>query len=48
VRALDECGATHGHLGARTFPSRLAGAIATSLLLAAAGDLDAAAAPPPS
>jgi 16S rRNA (uracil1498-N3)-methyltransferase len=48
VRALDECGATHVHLGARTFPSRLAGAIATSLLLAAAGDLDAAAAPPPS
>ena len=43
-----ECGATTVHLGSRTFPSRLAGAIATSLLLAAAGDLDAAAAPPPS
>ena len=48
LRALAECGASHVHLGARTLPSRLAGAIATSLLLAAAGDLDAAAAPPPS
>jgi 16S rRNA U1498 N3-methylase RsmE len=48
LRALDECRATHVHLGARTFPSRLAGAIATSLLLAAAGDLDAAATAPPS
>jgi 16S rRNA (uracil1498-N3)-methyltransferase len=48
LHVLDECGATHVHLGSRTFPSRLAGAIATSLLLAAAGDLDVAAAPPPS
>ncbi len=48
LRALHECGATTVHLGSRTFPSRLAGAIATSLLLAAAGDLDAAATPPPS
>jgi 16S rRNA (uracil1498-N3)-methyltransferase len=48
LRALDECGAAYVHLGSRTFPSWLAGAIATSLLLAAAGDLDAAAAPPPS
>jgi 16S rRNA (uracil1498-N3)-methyltransferase len=48
LRALDECGATHVHLGPRTLPSRLAGAIATSLVLAAAGDLDAAAAPSPS
>lgn len=48
LRALHECGATHVHLGSRTLPSRLAGAIATSLLLAGTGDLDAAAAPPPS
>jgi 16S rRNA (uracil1498-N3)-methyltransferase len=45
---LDECSAARVHLGSRTFPSRLAGAIATSLLLAAAGDLDAAAQPSPS
>ncbi len=48
LRTLDDCSAARVHLGSRTFPSRLAGAIATSLLLAAAGDLDAAAAPPPS
>ena len=48
LRALDELSAAHVHLGSRTFPSRLAGAIATSLLLAASGDLDAAAAPSPS
>jgi 16S rRNA (uracil1498-N3)-methyltransferase len=48
LRTLAECKATRVHLGSRTFPSRLAGAIATTLLLAAAGDLDAAAAPPPS
>jgi 16S rRNA (uracil1498-N3)-methyltransferase len=41
LRALAEAGATNVHLGARTLPSRLAGAVATSLLLAAAGDLDA-------
>jgi 16S rRNA (uracil1498-N3)-methyltransferase len=46
LRVLDECGAAQVHLGSRTFPSRLAGAIATSLLLAAAGDLDAPALPP--
>jgi 16S rRNA (uracil1498-N3)-methyltransferase len=48
LSTLDECSAIRVHLGSRTFPSRLAGAIATSLLLAAAGDLDATAAPPPS
>jgi 16S rRNA (uracil1498-N3)-methyltransferase len=48
LRTLDEWSAARVHLGSRTFPSRLAGAIATSLLLAAAGDLDAAAQPSPS
>ena len=47
LRTLDHAGAVTVHLGSRTLPSRLAGAVATSLLLAAAGDLDAAAAPPP-
>jgi 16S rRNA (uracil1498-N3)-methyltransferase len=47
LRTLDDAGAVLVHLGSRTLPSRLAGAVATSLLLAAAGDLDAAAAPPP-
>ncbi len=47
LSALAESGATNVHLGARTLPSRLAGAIATSLLLAAAGDLDAAVSPRP-
>jgi len=47
LRLLDECGAIHVHLGPRTLPSRLAGAVATSLLLAGAGDLDATAAPAP-
>ena len=45
--ALAESAATSVHLGTRTLPSRLAGAIATSLLLAAAGDLDAAVSPRP-
>lgn len=45
---LDAVGATYVHLGPRTFPSRLAGAMATSLLLAATGDLDTAASPVPS
>jgi 16S rRNA (uracil1498-N3)-methyltransferase len=47
LRALDEAGALTVHIGARTLPSRLAGAVATSLLLAGAGDLDTAATPPP-
>jgi 16S rRNA (uracil1498-N3)-methyltransferase len=42
-----ELGAAMVHLGPRTFPSRLAGAVATSLLLAGAGDLDSAAEPLP-
>lgn len=47
---LDELrgvGATLVHLGSRVIPSRLAGSLAVTLLLARAGDLDAAAAPPP-
>lgn len=47
LSALIESGATNVHLGARTLPSRLAGAVATSLLLGAAGDLDAAVRPRP-
>jgi 16S rRNA (uracil1498-N3)-methyltransferase len=47
LRTLADSGAINVHLGARTLPSRLAGAMATSLLLAAAGDLDIAAAPRP-
>ena len=47
LRALTDSGATNVHLGARTLPSRLAGAVATALLLAGAGDLDAPAAPRP-
>ncbi len=47
LRALDEVGAVLVHLGPRTVPSRLAGALATTLLLAGAGDLDAAAEPAP-
>jgi 16S rRNA (uracil1498-N3)-methyltransferase len=48
LRLLDGSGAILVHLGRRVFPSRLAGAVATSLLLAGAGDLDAVAAPAPS
>jgi 16S rRNA (uracil1498-N3)-methyltransferase len=44
---LEAAGAAWVHLGPRTLPSRLAGAIATALLLAGAGDLDAMAEPPP-
>lgn len=44
---LDAAGAVSAHLGPRTLPSRLAGALATTLLLAAAGDLDSSAEPPP-
>jgi len=47
LRTLADTGAINVHLGARTLPSRLAGAVATSLLLAGAGDLDTAAAPRP-
>jgi 16S rRNA (uracil1498-N3)-methyltransferase len=44
---LGEVGAAWVHLGPRTLPSRLAGAVATALLLAGAGDLDSAAEPMP-
>jgi 16S rRNA (uracil1498-N3)-methyltransferase len=47
LSTLADAGAVNVHLGSRTLPSRLAGAVATSLLLAVAGDLDAAAAPRP-
>ena len=47
LRTLADTGAINVHLGARTLPSRLAGAVATSLLLASSGDLDAAPAPRP-
>jgi 16S rRNA (uracil1498-N3)-methyltransferase len=47
LRALGDAGAVTVHLGSRTLPSRLAGAVATSLLLAGAGDLDTPAVPPP-
>lgn len=44
---LDAAGAAWVHLGPRTLPSRLAGAVATTLLLSSAGDLDHAAEPVP-
>ena len=47
LSTLADAGAVNVHLGPRTLPSRLAGAVATSLVLAAAGELDAAAAPRP-
>lgn len=47
LMALDENGAEWAHLGPRVLRSRYAGAVATALLLAAAGDLDLAAAPAP-
>jgi 16S rRNA (uracil1498-N3)-methyltransferase len=47
LHVLDEGGATWVHLGPRTLPSRLAGAVATALLLASAGDLDKTAEPSP-
>jgi 16S rRNA (uracil1498-N3)-methyltransferase len=47
LRVLDDAGAITVHLGPRTLPSRLAGAVATSLLLAGAGDLDVATAAAP-
>jgi 16S rRNA (uracil1498-N3)-methyltransferase len=45
--ALAHAGAAYVHLGPRTLPSRLAGAVATAILLAGAGDLDGTAEPPP-
>jgi 16S rRNA (uracil1498-N3)-methyltransferase len=47
LRVLEASGAIKVHLGSRTLPSRLAGAVATSLLLAGAGDLDMVATPRP-
>jgi len=47
LSAIDDAGGVRVHLGPRTLPSRLAGAVATALLLASAGDLDAAAEPVP-
>jgi 16S rRNA (uracil1498-N3)-methyltransferase len=47
LEALAAAGAAYVHLGPRTLPSRLAGAVATALLLAGAGDLDSTAEPPP-
>lgn len=47
LRVLEASGAIKVHLGSRTLPSRLAGAVATSLLLAGAGDLDVVATPRP-
>ncbi|MGA7987016.1 MAG: RsmE family RNA methyltransferase [Candidatus Dormiibacterota bacterium] len=43
LEILARAGAVSVHLGPRTWPSRLAGTVATVLLLAGAGDLDAAA-----
>jgi 16S rRNA (uracil1498-N3)-methyltransferase len=48
LAVLEEVGATWVHLGPRTLPSRMAGAVATALLFAGSGDLDAAAQPVPS
>lgn len=47
IETVRAAGAEPVHLGARVLPSRLAGFLAVSLLLAAAGDLDEAATPPP-
>jgi 16S rRNA (uracil1498-N3)-methyltransferase len=47
VQALHDRGATAVHLGPRTLPHHLAGGVAVSLVLQAAGDLDASFAPPP-
>jgi 16S rRNA (uracil1498-N3)-methyltransferase len=47
LEALAGAGAAYVHLGPRTLPSRLAGAVATALLLAGAGDLDSPAEPLP-
>jgi 16S rRNA (uracil1498-N3)-methyltransferase len=40
LELLGRAGAVFVHLGPRTWPSRLAGAVATTLLLAGSGDLD--------
>ena len=47
MSALDAAGATRVHLGPRTFPARSAAALAVTVALCAAGDLDEPAAPPP-
>jgi 16S rRNA (uracil1498-N3)-methyltransferase len=47
LRVLSGAGATLAHLGARVVPSRLAGFLALSLLLARSGDLDAPLTPLP-
>jgi 16S rRNA (uracil1498-N3)-methyltransferase len=47
LRLLDRAGATRVHVGPRVVPSSSAGLVAATLTLAAAGDLDAAVAPPP-
>ena len=47
-RLLHAAGAVDVHLGARVMPSRLAGFLAVSLLLASTGDLAQPATPPPS
>ena len=47
LEALSGAGAAYVHLGPRTLPSRLAGAVATALLLAGSGDLDSTAEPLP-
>ena len=43
LETLIRANAVFVHLGPRTWPSRLAGAVATTLLLAGSGDLDSAA-----
>lgn len=48
IAALDAAGASRAHLGPRVLRTRYAGAVATALLLARSGDLDAALAPAPS
>jgi 16S rRNA (uracil1498-N3)-methyltransferase len=47
LEMLVRTGAIFVHLGPRTWPSRLAGTVATTLLLAGFGDLDSAAEAPP-
>ncbi len=47
LAALAEAGAQAVHLGPRVLPAAHAGALAVGLLLARAGELDAAAPPPP-
>jgi 16S rRNA (uracil1498-N3)-methyltransferase len=47
LAALDAAGGETVHLGRRVLPARIAGAVALSLVLARAGELDAPVAPPP-